>query len=99
MEEKRLTNSEFEEKLFQLSQQFNQYVFEHPEILDDIPDQAILVFLDADDPAFNRQNMALAKETRYPAGSETVFIRMQKQLRMVQKVVWEANVLPSPQLA
>jgi len=32
------------DKIFELTEQFNQYVFEHPEILDEIPDKAVLVF-------------------------------------------------------
>jgi hypothetical protein len=95
--EKRLTDSEFTEKVFELSEQFNHYVFKHPEILDDIPDQAILVFLDADDPVFNAQNLELANTTPYPADSHPVFISMQRQLRLVEEVIWEADVLSSPE--
>ena len=96
--EKQLTDSEITEKAFELSEQFNQYLFEHPEILDNIPDQAVLIFLDADDPAFNQANIELANKTPYPPDSQRIFIRLQKQIRVVQEVIWEADILTSPQL-
>lgn len=97
--EKQLTESEISEKLFELSEQFNQYLFEHPDILDSIPDQAILIFLDADDPLFNRASLELADKSPYPAGSPRVFVRMQKQVRIVEEIAWEADILSSPEFA
>ncbi|MBK9093857.1 MAG: hypothetical protein IPM84_14025 [Anaerolineae bacterium] len=47
------------DKIFELSEQFNRYVFDHPEILDRIPDKATRVLLDVDDPEFNKANLAL----------------------------------------
>ena len=95
--ERQLTEAEIAEKVFELSEQFNQYLFEHPEILDNIPDQAVLIFLDADDPSFNAANLELADKSPYPADSQRIFIRMQKQVRVVQEVTWEADILTSPQ--
>lgn len=96
--EKQLTESQISEKLFELSEQFNQYLFEHPEILDSIPDQAILIFLDADDPLFNQASIELADRTPYTANSPRVFIKMQKQVRIVEEIAWEADILSSPEL-
>jgi len=96
MERKSVTDG-MAEKVFELTEQFNQYVFEHPEILDHIPDQAMLVFLDADDPAFNQANLELANTL--PSGGRRVYVKMQKRVRMIERVDWEAQVLSSPALA
>jgi hypothetical protein len=87
------------DKIFELSEQFNRYVFDHPEILDEIPDKAVLVLLDADDPEFNKTNLDLAEATPLPPGSQRVHIKMQKRVRIVQQVHWDANIQPVPQLA
>jgi len=82
----------FADKIFELSEQFNRYVFEHPEVLDDIPDKAVLVLLDADDPEFNRANIDLAEATPLPVGSPRVHVRMKKKVRTIRQVLWEAEV-------
>lgn len=87
------------EKVFELSEQFNHYIFDHPDILDSIPDKAVLVFLDADDPAFNQANLSLAEATLLPDGGQRVYVEMQKRVRLVQQTQWEADIRPVPQLA
>ena len=87
------------DKILELSEQFNRYVFDHPEILDEIPDKAVLVLLDADDPEFNKANLDLAEATPLPPGSQRVHIKMQKRVRIVQQVHWDADIRPVPQLA
>ncbi len=87
------------DKIFELSEQFNRYVFDHPEILDEIPDKAALVLLDADDPEFNRANLDLAAATPLPPGSQRVHVTMQKRVRTVQQIQWNASIGPIPQLA
>ena len=88
----------FADKIFELSEQFNRYVFEHPEVLDRIPDKAVLVLLDADDPEFNRANIDLAEATPLPVGSQRVHVRMKKKVRTIRQVHWEAEV-QAPQFA
>jgi hypothetical protein len=95
MEEK-LTSDAIAEKVFELTEQFNRYVFEHPEILDHIPDKALLVFLDASDAAFNKANLALVDATPESPGSQRIYIKMRKYTRLVEQVNWEANILASP---
>jgi hypothetical protein len=87
------------DKILELSEQFNRYVFEHPEILDEIPDKAMLVLLDVDDPDFNKANLDLAEATLLPPGSQRVYVKMQKRVRIVQQVHWEADIRPVSQLA
>ena len=87
------------DKIFELSEQFNRYVFDHPEILDEIPDRAVLVLLDADDPEFNRANLALAEATPLLATSQRVYVELQKRVRTIQQVHWHAAIRQTPQLA
>jgi len=44
--------------------EFQQYVLEHPEILDDVPDDAQIVLLPKDDPELYRTNLEAARESR-----------------------------------
>lgn len=87
-----MNKESFTDKIFELSEQFNRYVFEHPEVLDGIPDKAVLILLDADDPEFNRANIDLAEATPLPAGSQRVHVRMKKQVRTIRQVHWEADI-------
>lgn len=85
-----MNTQSFSDKILELSEQFNRYVFEHPEGLDKIPDKAVLVLLDADDPEFNRANIDLA--TPLPVGSQRVHVTMKKKVRTIRQVHWEAEV-------
>lgn len=51
-------------KYDELLTEFNRYVITHPEFLNDIPDQALIVLLDPDDPEFNRYNMERIHKAR-----------------------------------
>ncbi len=93
-----MNKESFADKIFELSEQFNRYVFEHPEVLDGIPDKAVLVLLDADDPEFNQANIDLAEATPLPAGSQRVHVRLKKQVRTIRQVHWEADI-QTPQFA
>lgn len=94
--EANLTPTAVTEKVLELSEQFNQYVFEHPEILDNLPDQAVLVFLDADDQLFNDANLAIAASSPLPTTSERVFVQMRRRVRVVEQVDWEAEIVANP---
>lgn len=93
-----MNTQSFSDKIFELSEQFNRYIFEHPEVLDRIPDKAMLVLLDADDPEFNRVNIDLAAVTPLPVGSQRVHVTMKKKVRTIRQVHWEAEV-QAPQFA
>jgi hypothetical protein len=92
--EAKLTPTEVADKVFELSEQFNQYVFEHPEILDDLPDKAVLVFLDVEDLEFNEANMKVAATSPLPTESERVYVQMRRHVRVVELVEWEAEIVP-----
>ncbi len=81
------------DKIFELTEQFNRYVFDHPEVLDHIPDKAVLVFLDAHDPVFNKANLELADAAPTPPDSQRVYIKMRKHIHLVEQVDWEAEVV------
>ena len=88
-------NSEFHEKLFDLFEQFNHYVFAHPDILSNLPGKAALVLLDAEDEEFNHRNIELAKSNRYPEEVPLVYVRMTKQVKIVQQVEWTPTIMPA----
>lgn len=59
-----MTEQEFFEKSLTLGFEFSRYVLAHPEIEDQIPKGALVVFMVADDPLFNERSLALAKRRR-----------------------------------
>lgn len=89
-------DSEFHDKLFDLLKQFNHYVFAHPDVLDELPQKAAIVLLDDEDEEFNRQNIELAKSNRYPEDMPLVYVRMMKQVKVVQQVEWTPTIMPAP---
>lgn len=95
----RMNSQLMADKIFELSEQFNRYVFDHPDILDSIPDKAVLVLLDVDDPEFNKANLALTEATPLPLGGQPVYVEMQKRVLTVQQVHWKADIRALPQLA
>lgn len=95
--EGKLEPQQISDKIFELTEQFNHYVFDHPEILDEIPDRAVLVLLDADDEVFNEANIELARSLPLPEGGERVYVRMHKRVRVVEQVNWEPELLTSPE--
>jgi hypothetical protein len=57
-------NEFFATKYDQFLMEFNRYVIEHPEFLADIPNEALIVFIDPTDPAFNRFNLERVERYR-----------------------------------
>jgi len=47
-----------------LSTEFNKYLVEHPEFAEQIPDEAIIVLLPADDPVLCQENLRLVEQNR-----------------------------------
>jgi len=52
------------EKNITLSFEFERYVVEHPEILEQIPDGAAVIFLPKDDPELYRINLETARKAQ-----------------------------------
>lgn len=85
------------DKVFELMEQFNRYVFAHPDILDELPERAVLVLLDPEDEEFNRANIEMVKSSpKPPEDARLVYIRMTKQVKVVQQVEWTPTVIPAP---
>ncbi len=83
------------DKVFELMEQFNHYIFTHPDILDDLPERAVIVLLDPEDEEFNRANIEMVKSSpKPPEDAPFVYIRMEK--RMVQQIEWTPTILPAP---
>ena len=59
-----------------LIREFNEYLFDHPEFLQDIPDGAIVVLQVADDPEYNAWSRALAEANREP-GRSLAFVHVE----------------------
>ena len=51
-------------KNIMLSTEFNKYLIEHPEFAEQIPNEAIIVLLPADDPALCQENLRLVEQNR-----------------------------------
>ena len=70
-----MTTQEMFEKNQQLSTEFDLYLVDHPEVADEIPDGALVVFLPAFDKALARRNRALARKSRAP-NQPVVFVHL-----------------------
>jgi len=96
--EKKLIEAQVADKVFELTEQFNQFIFSHPEILDRIPDKAMLVFLDPDDPVFNQANLALVNATPQYLEKPKVYIPMHKRIRVIEQIEWSPHIIPASQI-
>jgi len=47
-----------------LSTEFNKYLIEHPEFAEQIPDEAVVILLPADDPELCQENLQLAERNK-----------------------------------
>ena len=61
-----MTKDELFHKNLVLSHEFDLYVLEHPEILEEIPDHAKIILLPEDDPELAEINLKIAKKTQEP---------------------------------
>jgi hypothetical protein len=62
-----MTKREMFERNQQLPTEFDLYLLDHPELADDIPDGALIVFVPDFDKELARRNRALARKSRTPA--------------------------------
>ena len=49
--------------------EFDRYLLEHPEIIEQIPDGAEVIFLPEDDPDLLQENLKIAKDKTLESGS------------------------------
>jgi hypothetical protein len=57
-------NTFYQAKFKELFLEFTRYLVEHPEFAEQIPEGAQVVFLDRNDPEFNRQSIHVSRRTR-----------------------------------
>ncbi len=70
-----MTTHEMFERNQQLSTEFDLYLLDHPEVADQIPDGALVVFVPAFDKELARRNRALARKSRAP-GQSVVYVQV-----------------------
>jgi hypothetical protein len=58
-----------------LGLEFDRYVLEHPELLEEIPDGADVFFLPDDDPELARENLQMA-EAQKGYGKDVLLVRI-----------------------
>ena len=80
-----LKKKELFHKNLMLSHEFDLYVLEHPEILDEIPNHAKIVLLPDDDPELAEINLKMAKETKEPS-QHIVLIRLAKLKPLTSRI-------------
>lgn len=72
-----MTRGELFKKNQQLSTEFELYLLEHPEIEDNIPDNAMIVLLPEYDKELAQKNMELAEANKEP-GQTIVYVKVEK---------------------
>lgn len=83
--EEGMSNDKTFERNVSLNTEFMRYALEHPDILDQIPNSARLVFLPEDDPDLCKRNLEMAKA--HPDGNRPIaYVRM-KKVPQVQTVM------------
>lgn len=66
------------EKNITLSFEFEQYVHEHPDVLEQLPDGAEVVLLPKDDPELYRINLAAVQKARQAgSGTPVVYVEIE----------------------
>jgi len=58
-------NTFYQAKFKELFLEFTRYLVEHPEFAEQIPEGAQVVFLDQNDPEFNRQSIHFSHRARH----------------------------------
>jgi len=64
-------------KNLRLSTEFDLYLLEHPEVVEQIPEDALILLLPEEDPELCEKNLELAQARREP-GQPIVYIRVEK---------------------
>lgn len=72
-----MTERELFTKNLRLSREFDLYLLEHPEVAQDIPEDAMIVLLPEEDADLCRQNKEMAVARRVP-GQPVVYVRLGK---------------------
>lgn len=72
-----MTDEELFTKNLRLSTELDLYLSEHPEVADQIPEDALIILLPQEDPELCERNVELAR-TRAEPGQAIVYVRVEK---------------------
>lgn len=72
-----MTERELFTKNLKLSTEFDLYLLEHPEVAEQIPEDALVLLLPEEDPELCAKNLELAQARREPR-QPIVYIRVEK---------------------
>jgi len=72
-----MTDRELFTKNLKLSTEFDLYLVEHPEVAEQIPENALIVLLPEEDTALCEKNLEITKARQEP-GQAIVYIRVEK---------------------
>jgi hypothetical protein len=72
-----MTDRELFTKNLKLSTEFDLYLLEHPEVAEQIPENALILLLPEEDPELCAKNLELA-QARRDAGQPIVYIHVEK---------------------
>ncbi len=72
-----MTDQELFTKNLKLSTEFDLYLIEHPDVAEQIPENALVVLLPEDDQELCERNLALASARR-ESGQAVVYVRIEK---------------------
>lgn len=72
-----MTEQELFTKNLKLSTEFDLYLLEHPEVAEQIPENALVVLLPEEDQELCERNLALARDRR-ESGQAVVHVRIEK---------------------
>ncbi|MDE2485251.1 MAG: hypothetical protein KGL32_08435 [candidate division NC10 bacterium] len=72
-----MTEQELFTKNLKLSTEFDLYLLEHPEVAEQIPENALVVLLPEEDQELCERNLALVRDRR-ESGQAVVYVRIEK---------------------
>ena len=72
-----MTDRELFTKNLKLSTEFDLYLLEHPEVAEQLPENALIVLLPEEDAELCEKNLELSKTRREP-GQPVVYVRVEK---------------------
>jgi len=89
---------DFAKKQLELTAEFGKYVFDHPEVDEQLPDGAYVYFEVAGEPEFNEYSCSLAGRQREDGGVPVVLVRIQglappQGSRLIAPVIERAPVV------
>ncbi len=95
IQKQKLTQDEIVERNLILQTAFNQYMFDHPELLDRLPDSFRLVILPHDDPELSLINLQMLNARR-KSDKPVVIVLMRSKGRVAVRQLPPDVFLPLP---